>query len=120
MLDPCSPEAYAIGGTLVLFASLIGGASLWDRTKLSRLLAPALLLLYAMGYAATSCAHAAQFLSARNLVLAVLLGLLVNVIIWVSGFGRKRTWRYAAPRAQVLPLASNRSTISRAVMMAMP
>ncbi len=91
MLDFCSPEAYAIGGTLVLFASLIGGAKLWDRTKLSRVLAPGLFVLYAVGYAATSCAHAAQFVSVRDLVLAVLFGLLVNVIIWVSGFGRKST-----------------------------
>ena len=89
MLDLCSPEAYAIGGTLVLFASLIGGAKLWDRTKLSRVLAPGLFVLYAVGYATTSCAYAVQFVSVCDLVFVVLFGLFVNVIIWVSGFGRK-------------------------------
>ena len=62
---------------------------MWDRTKLSRVLAPGLFVLYAVGYATTSCAHAAQFVSVRDLVFAVLFGLFVNVIIWVSGFGRK-------------------------------
>jgi hypothetical protein len=85
----CSSEAYAISGTLVLITSLIGGAKLWDRTKLSRLFAPGLFVLYAVGYAATNCAHAAQFVSVGNLVLAILFGLFVNGIIWVSGFGRK-------------------------------
>lgn len=90
MVDMCSPEAYAVTGTVVFIVAVIAGGFLWDRTKLSRLLPAALFVLFSLAYAYLGCPHAARFVSIQGMVVALLFGLLVNVIIWFSGLGKKR------------------------------
>jgi hypothetical protein len=90
VIDLCSPEVFAVAGTAVFFVALILGGILWDRTKLSRLLPVVLSLLFPLVYSLLDCPHAAGFLSVQGMTVALLLGLLVNVIIWFSGLGRKR------------------------------
>lgn len=81
----CAPETFAYVGAAVFIACCFGSALLWDKTWLSRFLAPVALAIFPVTFAATGCEHALRFLTVQNLMIMAMLGLLIDLVIWISG-----------------------------------